>query len=129
MAFELFVNGTLMRGMKLHMNLCDSRFIADIRTAPSYRLHSIGDVHPGMYRLDEGEPGGASIWGELYMVGEGVWHTIKEGEPPNLYRGMVELEDGREVYGILYPRDLAQQYLDISEFGGWRAYCAAQAQA
>ncbi len=130
MAFELFVNGTLMRGLKFHMNLRESKFLGEVRTAPRYRLHSIDNLHPGMYRLEDGEPGGASIWGELYMVGEGAWQLIKDEEPRNLYRGMVELEDGRVVYGILYPRALAEKlHLDISEFGGWRAYCAAQAQA
>jgi hypothetical protein len=79
-----------------------------------------------MYRLDEGEPGGASILGELYRVEDDVWHGIEAGEPPNLYRGPVALEDGREVCGILYPRHLAEgKYPDITEFGGWRAYWAS----
>lgn len=129
MAFELFVTGALMRGLRLHMNLRESKYVGEFRTAPCYRIHSIDDVHPGMYRLDDGEPGGASIWGELYIVGEGVWHTIKEGEPPNVYRGIIELEDGRQVYSILYPRALAQdKHPDITEYGGWRAYWAAKAQ-
>jgi len=45
---ELFVNGTLMRGDVLHQNLDGARFISEARTAPRYRLYSIGDVHPGM---------------------------------------------------------------------------------
>jgi gamma-glutamylcyclotransferase (GGCT)/AIG2-like uncharacterized protein YtfP len=123
MAFELFVNGTLMRGLKLQANMGNSEFIAELRTTPHYRLHSIDDVHPGMYRLDEGESGGAAILGELYNVPEDVWQQIEAGEPPNLYRGTVTLEDGRAVYGILYPRELAEgRYPDITDFGGWRAY-------
>ncbi len=123
MPFELFVNGTLMRGLKLHANLGDSKFLGEFRTAPFYRVHTINDVHPGMYRLNAGEPGGASIPGELYQVDEETWRAIEAGEPPNLYRGMVELEDGREVYGILYPRELAEGHqLDITDLGGWRAY-------
>ena len=51
MAFELFVNGTLMRGLKLHPNMGDSEFLGEFRTAPFYRVHTINDVHPGMYRL------------------------------------------------------------------------------
>ena len=127
MAFELFVNGTLMRGLKLHPNMGDSEFLGEFRTAPYYRVHSINDVHPGMYRLDDGETGGASIGGELYLVAEDVWQGIEAGEPPNLYRGLVELEDGRQVFGILYPRDLAEgKYPDITEFGGWREYWASK---
>ena len=127
MAFELFVNGTLMRGLKLHSNMGNSEFLAEIETAPHYRLHTIDDIHPGMYRLNDNEPGGTSILGELYRVEEVVWQAIEAGEPPNLYRGLVELMDGREVYGILYPRELAEgHYPDISGYGDWRAYWATK---
>ncbi len=128
MAFELFVNGTLMRGLKLHANMGDSQFLGEFRTAPYYRVYSINDIHPGMYRLNDGEPGGASIGGELYLVEDDVWRGIEAGEPPNLYRGTIELEDGRKVLGILYPRELAEgKQLDITEFGGWREYWATKA--
>lgn len=123
MPFELFVNGTLMRGLKLHPNMGDSEFLGEFRTAPYYRVHTINDVHPGMYRLGDGERGGASIVGELYLVPDEVWAQIEAGEPPNLYRGLIELEDGRQVYGILYPRELAEGvYPEITAYGGWRAY-------
>jgi gamma-glutamylcyclotransferase (GGCT)/AIG2-like uncharacterized protein YtfP len=127
MSFELFVNGTLMRGLKLHPNMGTSRFLGEFRTTPHYRVHTIGDVHPGMYRLEDGEPGGASIVGELYEVDDETWAKIESGEPPNLYRGRITLEDGREVYGILYPRELAEgHYPDITAYGGWRGYIAAK---
>ena len=61
----LFVNGTLMRGLELHGNLAGAELLEETRTAPVYRVHSIGDVHPGMYRADDG---GASISGELYAI-------------------------------------------------------------
>ncbi|MBV9357638.1 MAG: glutamyl-tRNA amidotransferase, partial [Chloroflexi bacterium] len=48
-AVELFVNGTLMRGLALHANLNGAEFLETVRTAPIYRLYSIGDVHPGMF--------------------------------------------------------------------------------
>jgi gamma-glutamylcyclotransferase (GGCT)/AIG2-like uncharacterized protein YtfP len=80
-----------------------------------------------MYRLNDGESGGASIIGELYNVDEATWAAIEAGEPPNLYRGTIELEDGRKVFGILYPRDLAEgHYLEITSFGGWRGYMASK---
>jgi adenine/guanine/hypoxanthine permease len=62
----LFVNGTLMRGLELHGNLAGAELLEVTRTAPAYRVHSIGDVHPGMYRADD--DGGASISGELYAI-------------------------------------------------------------
>lgn len=125
MAFELFVNGTLMRDLELHPNMGNSKFLGEFKTAQSYRMHSINDIHPGMYRLEEGEAGGTNLSGELYLVEDEVWYAIEAGEPPYLYRGKVLLENGREVYGILYPRQLAVVHPDISEYGGWREYMAA----
>jgi len=116
----LFVNGTLMRGQKLHANLDGAEFLGEFRTAPRYRLYSIADVHPGMFEV---ESGGVTVAGELYRMPPGVWARVEAGEPPRLYRGPVSLEDGRVVDGILYPRELAEaRHRDISEFGDWRTY-------
>src|SRR2546425_3768782 len=59
----LFVNGTLMRGLALHANLDGAEFVEEAQTAPSYRIHSIGDIHPGMYHVADG---GISVPGEIY---------------------------------------------------------------
>jgi AGZA family xanthine/uracil permease-like MFS transporter len=127
MSTLLFVNGTLMRGLKLHGNLAGATFLGEFRTAPRYRVHSIGDIHPGMYEVER-QGDGASIPGELYELPDEVWERVHAGEPPNLYRGDVMLEDGRVVPGILYPRALAQIHPDITRFGGWRGYMASREQ-
>lgn len=118
----LFVNGTLMRGLKLHDNLKGATFVSVARTASNYRMHSIGDRHPGMYRVDVG---GYSITGELYRVPPSVRAFVEANEPPDLYVGEIELNDGRRVAGVLYPRELAEgRHPDISTFGDWRRYMA-----
>lgn len=122
MAIELFVNGTLMRGLALHHNLEGATFLGAFRTAPRYRLYSIGDVHPGMFEV---ETGGISVAGEMYRMSGDTWRRVEAGEPPHLYRGPVRLSDDRIVDGILFPRALAEgRHQDISEFGDWRAYIA-----
>lgn len=122
--FELFVNGTLMRGLALHDNLGGARFLYEARTEPVYRLYSIYDVHPGMFEVGQG---GVSVAGEVYEVPLEVWKRVEAGEPPGLYMGDVRLEGGRVVKGILFPSNLAEgRHQDISEFGGWRPYMAAQ---
>jgi gamma-glutamylcyclotransferase (GGCT)/AIG2-like uncharacterized protein YtfP len=119
-AIELFVNGTLMSGLGLHANLTGAEFVGTCHTAPTYRLFSIGDVHPGMFEVADG---GVSVEGELYRVPDDVLRRVEAGEPPGLYRGPVRLSDGRVVDGILYPRALAEgTHTDISSYGGWRAY-------
>ena len=125
MAFELFVNGTLMRGFALARNLAGARFLGEVLTAPVYRLYSIGDRHPGMFEVPAG---GVSVAGEVYLVTDEIWRRVEAGEPPGLYLGTVALGDGRRVFGILYPRELAEgRHCDISSYGGWRAYMAARA--
>ena len=120
MSVELFVNGTLMRGLALHDNLDGAEFLGEAVTEAAYRMYSIDDRHPGMFEVDDG---GVSIKGELYRVPDDVWARIEAGEPPNLYRGEIKLADGRRVLGILYPRELAEgRHRDISEYGDWRAY-------
>jgi gamma-glutamylcyclotransferase (GGCT)/AIG2-like uncharacterized protein YtfP len=122
MTIELFVNGTLMRGLALHRNLDGATFVGAFRTEPIYRLYSIDDIHPGMFEV---ESGGVSVAGELYRMPDEVWARVEAGEPPNLYRGPVRLANGQTVGGILYPRALAEgRHKDISQFGDWRAYIA-----
>lgn len=115
----LFVNGTLMRGLELHDNLAGAEFEEATSTAPIYRVHSINDVHPGMYQV---EKDGVSVEGELYHLTPDILLRVLEGEPAGLYRGAVTLNDGRVVPGILYDREMAVKHPDISEFGGWRTY-------
>lgn len=126
MAIELFVNGTLMRGLALHENLSGAKFLGQAKTKACYRLYTIDDRHPGMFEVAEG---GVSVAGELYLVPDDVLQRVEAGEPPNLYRGPIHLSDGRVVDGILYPRELAEgHHKDISEYGDWRAYFAARGE-
>ncbi|MFA9441285.1 gamma-glutamylcyclotransferase [Uliginosibacterium sp. sgz301328] len=124
MSKTLFVNGTLMRGLALHKNLDGAEFLGEFRTRPVYRLYSINDVHPGMYRVAEG---GVAVTGEMYRMPDEVWARVEAGEPPHLYCGPVELEDGRVVDGILFPQEqITAAHTDISSFGDWRAYMASK---
>lgn len=119
---RLFVNGTLMRGLELHGNLEGATFLAATRTSPSYRVFSIGDRHPGMFRVDEN---GVSVDGELYDVPAPVLQLVVEREPPGLYVDEVELVDGRWVPGVLYREELIDDTcIDICSYGGWRQYTA-----
>ena len=124
-SIELFVNGTLMRGLALHANLHGAEFVREARTAPVYRLYSIGDVHPGMFEVDSG---GVSVAGEIYRLPPDVWARVEAGEPKGLYRAEVRLDDGSTVWGILFPRELAEaRGTDISQHGDWRRYSTAAA--
>nr|WP_315597588.1 gamma-glutamylcyclotransferase [uncultured Cupriavidus sp.] len=124
MAKTLFVNGTLMRGLALHGNLDGAEFLGEFRTRPLYRIYSINDVHPGMFKVSEG---GVSVAGEMYRMSDETWARVEAGEPPHLYCGPVELDDGQVVDGILYPQEqITAAHTDISSYGDWRAYMASK---
>ena len=123
MAIELFVNGTLMRGLTLHKNLDGANFLGEFHTLPIYRLYSIDDIHPGMFEVEEG---GVSVAGEMYSMSDEIFQRVKNGEPAGLYFGDVKLNNGNTVKGVLFPRETAEaNNKDISNFGDWRAYIAS----
>ncbi len=115
-------NGTVMRGQPAHANLAGATFIEEVRTAPRYRVYSIGDRYPAMLRDDA-----HGIAAELYLVPDAVWPKVRDAEPPGLYRGPVELEDGRMVEGMLGEKAfVARHGVDISEHSGWAPYLAGR---
>ena len=70
---ELAVNGTLMKGLELNKNLVEvgARFIRVARTKKEYRLFSIDEIHPAMYR--DYQVGGNEISVEVWeMDGDGL---------------------------------------------------------
>ena len=121
----LAVNGTLMRGLELNGNLVDAgaTFVSETRTAPVYRLWSIGDRHPAMIRV---EHGGAAIAVEVWSVPPEGLAAILLKEPPGLSIGKVRLEDGSETLGVLGEPALCEGMREITAYGGWRAYVAAR---
>ena len=122
---ELAVNGTLMRGLELNVNLLNAGavFIEETLTEPAYRLWSIDDRHPAMLRVANG---GQAIAVEVWKVpGEGI-ALILLAEPPGLSIGKVNLADGRTVLGVLGEPILCEGRAEITAFGGWRAYMASK---
>jgi gamma-glutamylcyclotransferase (GGCT)/AIG2-like uncharacterized protein YtfP len=123
-AVDVAVNGTLMRGLELNANMIDAgaTFVREARTAPTYRLWSIGDRHPAMIRVGSG---GAAIAVEVWAVPPAGLASILLQEPPGLCIGKVELADGQEVLGVVGEPLLVEGQREITSHGGWRAYLAA----
>lgn len=121
----LAVNGTLMRGLELNGNLLavGATFVREDTTVPAYRLYSINDRHPGMVRV---AGGGVAVPVEVWAVPPAGLGTILLQEPPGLSVGKVKLAGGDEVLGVLAEPILCEGQREITEFGGWRAYCAAR---
>ncbi|WP_072620628.1 allophanate hydrolase-related protein [Spirulina major] len=121
----LAVNGTLMRGLELNGNLLavNATFVRETTTEPCYRLWTIGDRHPAMQRVAQG---GVAVAVELWAVPAAGIAQILQQEPPGLSVGKVRLVDGEEVLGVVGEAICCEQGREITEYGGWRAYCAAR---
>lgn len=121
----IFICGSALRGQPDHENLQSAKFLKEVKTAPKYRLHSVGNGwHPGIYAVDSE---GISIPGELYEMTPEQYDYLASNEPPNMYPHEVELADGGSAIAFLYPRELIKEHdwPDISAYGGWAAYKAA----
>ena len=118
-----FICGSALRGQPDHGNLGSATFVREAKTAARYRLHSVGDRHPGIYEVAQG---GISIAGELYDFTDEQHAGLLASEPPDLYEGPVVLDDGSSVSAMIYPQRLIEErgWRDISRFGGWAAFRA-----
>ncbi|MDJ0572895.1 MAG: hypothetical protein QNJ53_28180 [Pleurocapsa sp. MO_192.B19] len=120
---ELAVNGTLMRGLELNNNLLavGATFVREAITEPTYRLFSIGDVHPAMMRV---KTGGVAIAVEVWAVPPAGLAQILLNEPPGLCIGKVRLDDGSEILGVVGESICCENGKEITQYGGWRNYIA-----
>lgn len=120
---HLAVNGTLMRGLELNGNLLavGAQFVREDVTEPNYRLFSINDRHPGMFRVRDG---GVAVAVEVWAVPPAGLASILLAEPPGLTIGKIRLSNGEEMLGVLAEPILCDGQRDISHYGGWRAYRA-----
>ncbi len=121
----LAVNGTLMRGLELNPNMLavGATFVREDATVPAYRLYSINDRHPGMVRVASG---GIPVAVEVWSVPPDGLASILLKEPAGLSIGKVSLLSGAETLGVLAEPILCEGQLEISKFGGWRAYIASK---
>jgi hypothetical protein len=122
---KLAVNGTLMRGLELNQNLLaiDAKFLRETQTELNYRIWSIGDRHPAMLKVKEN---GIAVAVEIWDVPASGLATLLIQEPPGLSIGKVRLIDGEEVLGVLGEPFLCEGQIEITQYGGWRAYMEAK---
>lgn len=124
---HMFLNGGGMRGGSLHHLLGGAPLIAEISTAPLYRLHSVGDRYPALEPAPSGA--GAAIAGEVYDLPLDVLRDqLLPAEPPELELGVIELADGTASLGMVLRRSRPplDDLHDITRYGGWRSYLSRE---
>ena len=119
------VVGAHLTGEPLNYQLTtrDGRFIRNAKTAPSYQLFALPGTSPskpGLVRV--GAETGRSIDLEVWELPVAEFGSFLKEVPSPLTIGMIHLSDGRVVKGFLCEEVTAKDALNISEFGGWKAY-------
>ena len=121
---EVAVVGAHLRGMPLNHELlaCGARFSTATFTAPHYRLYALQGTVPRKPGLAQAEEG-AAIAVEVWDMPIRHFGRFVAAVPAPLGIGNVQLQDGRTVKGFICEGLALQQATDITDFGGWRAYC------
>lgn len=125
----LAVVGAHLSGMPLNGELraLGARLIADTSTTADYRLYALAGTvppKPGMLRVADGE--GASLAVEVWALTAEAFGRFVAAVPPPLSIGTVRLANGAAAKGFLVEAKAIEGARDITSFGGWRAFVAAQ---
>ena len=121
------VVGAHLTGMPLNVQLTSRNavLVEQTLTADTYRLYALpGTVppKPGLARADSGRAIIVELWDmPVARFGEFVAEI-----PAPLGIGNLLLADGRSVKGFICEPWALAEALDITEFGGWRAFIASR---
>lgn len=124
--------GAHLSGMALNHELLSlgGRLIEATSTAPDYKLYALkGTVppKPGMLRVAPGT--GSAIAVEVWALPTKAFGAFVAAIPSPLSIGTVTLSDGSGVKGFLVEAGAVEGARDITSFGGWRAFIAAQVKS
>jgi allophanate hydrolase len=128
---RLAVAGAHMSGMPLNGRLVGrgGRLVGPASTVPSYRLYALagGEIaRPGLVRVLEG---GAPIEVELWELAPAALGALVAEIPGPLAIGSVELAEAGWVTGFVCEGHASSDALDITGYGGWRAFLETGAPA
>jgi len=124
---DLVVFGAHLTGQPLNGDLValGGRFRRACRTAPQYRMVLVqGQIkRPGLVR---DSANGAAIEGEVWTLPTASMAPFLISIAPPLGLGRVVLDDGISVIGFICEAGADKTALDITHFGGWRAFQKSQ---
>jgi allophanate hydrolase len=120
----LAVCGAHMRGLPLNHQLSDRRgyLLRTARTAPCYRLFALPGAPPHRPGLIRAANGGAAIDVEVWALPIESLGSFLAGIPAPLGLGTLELEHGAPALGFLCEAYATAGAVEITAYGGWRAY-------
>ncbi|MFN5996395.1 MAG: allophanate hydrolase [Paracoccaceae bacterium] len=123
------VVGAHLTGMPLNHELTGPKGVklANTTTAPGYRLYALpGTVPPKPGLISDPAFKGPGIAVEVWALPAAAFGEFVARIPAPLGIGKLMLADGSTVSGFLCEAHAVQGAEDITAYGGWRAYRAAQ---
>ncbi len=120
----LAVCGAHMQGLPLNGQLRErgAYLLECTRTSPHYRLFALPGGPPQRPGLVRVSTGGAAIEVEVWAVPSERLASLMDSVPAPLAIGKVEVQSGRLVAGFICEAYAAAEAVDITSYGGWRAY-------
>lgn len=120
---QVAVCGAHMSGLPLNSQLTQrgAILLEKTQTSANYRLYALSGgppYRPGLVR----SANGAAIDVEVWALPETQFGSFVAGIPSPLGIGTLELHDQRRVQGFLCESYAIENALDITDYGGWRAY-------
>lgn len=124
---ELAVVGAHLSGLPLNHELTSlgARHVRTVATRPDYELFALNGgppKRPGLLRIADGQ--GHAIETEVWSMAPEAFGRFVSGVPSPLSIGTLRLSDGTQPKGFIVEAEAVGSASNISEYGGWRAYCA-----
>lgn len=121
------VVGAHLTGMPLNHQLTsrNGRLLEQTTTASTYRLYALANTTPPKPGLVF-DTNGAEIIVEVWALPRPALADFLEEIPAPLGLGTLTLADGRQVTGFICEPRAVQDAIDVTDFGGWRAYIASR---
>ena len=121
---RVVVCGAHLDGLPLNWQLKqrNGRLLEATYSSANYKLYALAGgppFRPGMVRVDDD---GVAIEVEVWEIPSSELGSFLTGIPAPLGLGKVQLADGRWETGFICEPYGLEGAVDITEFGGWRAY-------
>jgi allophanate hydrolase len=130
MMMEIGLVGAHMAGLPLNAAIAalSGRLLRAGQTEPCYRLFALPGgppARPGLLRVEAGT--GTAIALEVWAIPSEHIGALLASIPAPLGLGTLRLADGTSPKGFLVEAEGTRGAIDISRFGGWRAFLAQSA--
>lgn len=120
------VVGAHLSGQPLNVQLQErsARLLRTTRTAPGYRFYALAGATPAKPGLVFDGEGAGGVELEIWEMDAAAFGSFVALIPPPLGIGTLTLADGSLVKGFLCEPHAVRDAIDITAFGGWRAWLA-----